>query len=244
MPFIRAVSSVLVRSDTSVVFGGGTVVEARFEGVAGAGRVEVERFRRAPANVDGVAEPVLLGYRWVASLDSTLAFGSPSEIAFRLSEIPNLTAQSPEALVVYRRATPGSGPFTALLTRLDSTGAVVSTGVTALGEFVLATTETGNGTPNEDAPGDGDAPAALALTAFPNPASGSVSLRMALPLPGPTRLAVYDALGREVARLVDGDRPAGDQTVVLDTDQLAPGVYVVRIESGGEVATRTLTVVR
>ncbi|GAB5536714.1 MAG: hypothetical protein Rubg2KO_29630 [Rubricoccaceae bacterium] len=78
----------------------------------------------------------------------------------------------------------------------------------------------------------------------PNPTRGDVELTMDLPTPARAGLSVYDALGREVARVVDGFRPSGTHTVALATDGLAPGVYLVRLVAGNELVTQRLTVVR
>ena len=89
------------------------------------------------------------------------------------------------------------------------------------------------------------APAAdFGVTVAPNPASGRVRLAYALPEAGAVRLAVYDVLGREVAAVLDGLRPAGPGEAAFDAGGLAPGVYVVRLSLGGRAETRALTVVR
>ncbi len=88
--------------------------------------------------------------------------------------------------------------------------------------------------------------AAVGLGApFPNPTrAASASVSVELPEAGPARLAVYDALGREVAVALDGLLAAGRHAVALDTSRLPSGVYVVRLETGGAVAVQRLTVVR
>ena len=78
----------------------------------------------------------------------------------------------------------------------------------------------------------------------PNPAAGRAALAFALDAAGPARLAVVDALGREVAVVFDGAAAAGETTVALDTSRLPAGVYTVRLSASGRVATRHLTVVR
>jgi hypothetical protein len=82
-------------------------------------------------------------------------------------------------------------------------------------------------------PGAPPSDAALALyPPSPNPMTGAATLRYDLPTAGRVRLAVYDALGREVAVLVDGDRPAGAHEAALNASALAPGTYVVRLAAG------------
>ncbi|MEM1057423.1 MAG: T9SS type A sorting domain-containing protein [Bacteroidota bacterium] len=89
------------------------------------------------------------------------------------------------------------------------------------------------------------APEALALERpAPNPTSGAVTLRYTLAEAGTVRLAVVDALGREVAVVASGEQPAGEHTVTLDARGLAPGVYVVRLVSGTEARVQRVTVTR
>ena len=100
------------------------------------------------------------------------------------------------------------------------------------------------GTPVATEPGE-SLPEVLALhPPAPNPTRGVSSMQVDLPAPARVRLALYDALGRELAVVLDDDRPAGRHTVALATDRLAAGVYVVRLVAGGEPATQRLTVVR
>ncbi len=61
--------------------------------------------------------------------------------------------------------------------------------------------------------------------AFPNPFSGTVEIRYTLSEPGDVTVKLYDALGREVAALVDGLEPAGSHTVAFDASALPGGVY-------------------
>ncbi|HYE57793.1 MAG TPA: S8 family serine peptidase, partial [Rhodothermales bacterium] len=77
-------------------------------------------------------------------------------------------------------------------------------------------------------------PGALTFEApFPNPARTGATLRFSLPEATRVRLAVYDAMGREVARLADGEQAAGTHTFTLDASTLAAGTYVSRLEAGG-----------
>ncbi|PAP78174.1 FG-GAP-like repeat-containing protein [Rubrivirga marina] len=88
-------------------------------------------------------------------------------------------------------------------------------------------------------------PSAFALGApYPNPAAGLVTVPFAVAEPGAVRLAVYDVLGREVARLADGVAEAGAHAARLETRGLPAGAYVVRLEAGGAVATARLVVAR
>jgi hypothetical protein len=79
----------------------------------------------------------------------------------------------------------------------------------------------------------------LALhAAYPSPSSSPVTIRFDLPAGAPTRLSVHDVLGRRVRVLLGEFREAGLHAVRWEGCstsgvRAAPGVYFVRLESGG-----------
>jgi len=79
---------------------------------------------------------------------------------------------------------------------------------------------------------------------YPNPFNPSTQIRFTLQSSHVTRLTVYDVLGREVATLVDGPMAAGSHTVNFDASNLTSGVYVYKLEAGGEVRTRRMTLLK
>ena len=81
-------------------------------------------------------------------------------------------------------------------------------------------------------------------SAYPNPFTSRTTLSFTLPRVEDIHLAIYDMLGREVAVLVDGTRPAGAQTITFDAAELPSGVYLYRLDAGGTVLTQRLTLVR
>ena len=111
------------------------------------------------------------------------------------------------------------------------------------GRFTLGTFDVQTG---EAVAGETDAlPAVLALGApHPNPSRGGVRVGFDLPEAAAVRVSVYDALGREVAVLADGERAAGRHEATLGAGRVAPGVYVVRLVAGEAALVRRLTVVR
>ena len=72
----------------------------------------------------------------------------------------------------------------------------------------------------------------------PNPFTRSTTLRFRLPVAGPVRLDVYDLAGRQVSRLLEETRAAGEHAVVWQPGSVPSGVYYLRIESGGRVVTK------
>jgi hypothetical protein len=90
-----------------------------------------------------------------------------------------------------------------------------------------------------------DAPGVVAIEAVaPNPVTDAASVRFVLPDVGTARLALYDALGREVAVLAEGEYSEGAHTAALGAARLAPGLYVARLTSAYGAAVRRITVVR
>ena len=79
---------------------------------------------------------------------------------------------------------------------------------------------------------------------YPNPADGRATVAFAVEAAGPVRLAVYDALGREVAVLADGTIEAGRHTEVFDGASPPTGAYLVRLTAGAQTATQRLTLLR
>jgi len=82
------------------------------------------------------------------------------------------------------------------------------------------------------------------IETYPNPTTGSTTLAYHLARPSPVRVSVYNALGREVAVVVDAERQAGVHTEAIDMARLAPGVYAIRLAANGSVHTRRLVVAR
>jgi hypothetical protein len=78
----------------------------------------------------------------------------------------------------------------------------------------------------------------------PNPFAGRATLSFMLAEASAVRLAVYDALGREVAVLVDGRVEAGSHTAVFEAGTLASGTYVYRLVANGQVETGRVTLAR
>jgi hypothetical protein len=95
-----------------------------------------------------------------------------------------------------------------------------------------------------------DRPLAFALHPnMPNPFNPSTRLRYDLPASSPVRVDIYNAAGQRVRRLVDGYRSAGRHTAVWDGSDVygrpvASGVYVYRLTSEHDIATRRMLLVR
>lgn len=86
---------------------------------------------------------------------------------------------------------------------------------------------------------------------YPNPFNPTTTIRYAIPAltPSPLKkekvlLKVYDALGREVATLVDEVKSPGNYEVTFNANNLASGVYYYRLKAGKFTETRKMILVR
>ena len=57
-------------------------------------------------------------------------------------------------------------------------------------------------------------------------------------------IKAYDLLGREVATLVNENKPAGRYTVQFDASGLASGVYLYKLTAGEYSAVKKMLLVR
>ena len=76
--------------------------------------------------------------------------------------------------------------------------------------------------------------------AGPNPCGERVGLRFVLPGPAHVDLDVFDAAGRRLARILEGDFAAGSHAATWTSSTAAAGVYFARLRSGGRTLTRTI----
>jgi hypothetical protein len=79
---------------------------------------------------------------------------------------------------------------------------------------------------------------------YPNPVESSTTIEYTLKKATHVQISVYDALGRQVATLVDEKKSAGRFDVNMDTGTLSSGVYFYRIQAGDFTASKKMTVVR
>ncbi len=75
----------------------------------------------------------------------------------------------------------------------------------------------------------------------PNPFNPSTDIRFSLPEAAMVELTVFDMLGREVARLAEGQYAAGAHNIAWQADHLASGVYFYRLTALGDKVTHEAT---
>lgn len=81
---------------------------------------------------------------------------------------------------------------------------------------------------------------------YPNPFNPTTNIAFTLPTNENVSLKVYNALGREVATLVNGVRQAGSHEVTFDASGLSSGIYYYRLEAknSGVSIAKKLTLIK
>ncbi|HRZ77182.1 MAG TPA: T9SS type A sorting domain-containing protein, partial [Bacteroidales bacterium] len=82
----------------------------------------------------------------------------------------------------------------------------------------------------------------LAISSYPNPTQGLSTVSYSLGKAGKARIALYNALGQEVALLLDAYTEAGEYQLQVDAASLPSGVYTLKLESGDEHSAHRLVI--
>jgi hypothetical protein len=91
----------------------------------------------------------------------------------------------------------------------------------------------------------GDLPAGFALAAnYPNPFNPGTTIDYSLSHPEMVTVKIYDALGREIAILVDQREAGGPHSVSWDARGYPSGVYYYRIVAGDFIRTRRMILLK
>ena len=79
---------------------------------------------------------------------------------------------------------------------------------------------------------------------YPNPFNPVTTIQYELEQDVDVSLVVYDMLGREISRLVDGLQRAGTHNVSFDARSLSSGMYVYRLVAGSYAQSRQMLLVK
>jgi len=79
---------------------------------------------------------------------------------------------------------------------------------------------------------------------YPNPFNPTTTISFILPSKSFVSLKVFDALGRQVASLVNEELPAGRYTQQWDAAGLPSGMYYYRLQTGSYAETKKLVLLR
>jgi photosystem II stability/assembly factor-like uncharacterized protein len=79
---------------------------------------------------------------------------------------------------------------------------------------------------------------------YPNPFNPSTVISYRLPVIGFVTLKVYDLLGREIATLVNEEKPAGEYEVEFDGSNLTSGIYFYQLKAGSFIETKKMILIK
>ncbi|PJA95983.1 MAG: hypothetical protein CO129_08930 [Ignavibacteriales bacterium CG_4_9_14_3_um_filter_34_10] len=79
---------------------------------------------------------------------------------------------------------------------------------------------------------------------YPNPFNPSTIIGYQLPVTSNVTLKVYDILGREIATLVNEQKPAGKYELKFDGSELASGVYFFTLKTGNYAETKKMILMK
>jgi hypothetical protein len=79
---------------------------------------------------------------------------------------------------------------------------------------------------------------------YPNPFNPSTVISYQLSVIGFVTLKVYDILGREIATLVNEEKPAGEYEVEFNAANLPSGIYFYQIKAGNFVETEKMVLLK
>jgi hypothetical protein len=78
----------------------------------------------------------------------------------------------------------------------------------------------------------------------PNPFNPTTTIEFEIPVDDNVRISVFDALGREVAVLLDQEMTAGAHAVIFNADNLPSGIYFYRMETPHFTQMRKMVVAK
>jgi len=79
---------------------------------------------------------------------------------------------------------------------------------------------------------------------YPNPFNSSTQIEFKLADNSLAELNVYDARGRKIDTLLDGELFPGEYSLKFDGGNLASGTYFYQLKAGQELLTKRMTLVR
>ena len=79
---------------------------------------------------------------------------------------------------------------------------------------------------------------------YPNPFNPSTTIKFQVPSSGIVSLKVYDVLGKEVATLVNEEKPAGSYEINFNASQLSSGIYFYKIQAGSFIQTKKMILLK
>lgn len=79
---------------------------------------------------------------------------------------------------------------------------------------------------------------------YPNPFNPTTQIKYSVKEAGNVQLKIYDTIGKEVAVLVNGEKPSGTYTVNFDASKLSSGIYFYTIIAKDFYQTKKMILIK
>ncbi len=79
---------------------------------------------------------------------------------------------------------------------------------------------------------------------YPNPFNPSTNIKSQVSESGFVSLKVYDVLGKEVATVINEEKPSGSYEIEFDATNLPSGVYFYRLQAGSFIETKKMVLMK
>lgn len=79
---------------------------------------------------------------------------------------------------------------------------------------------------------------------YPNPFNPITTIEYEIPVNGVVTLTIFDLLGREVTKLVNGEQQEGRYTIGFDAANISSGLYFYRLQSGSFIDVKKMMVLK
>lgn len=94
-------------------------------------------------------------------------------------------------------------------------------------------------------PVSNEVPAEFVLSQnYPNPFNPVTNINFSIPKAGIVKLVVFDAAGKQVAKLVNKQLSAGTYKYDFNASHLSSGIYFYRLETAGFTDVKKMTLVK
>ncbi|MGN8225295.1 T9SS type A sorting domain-containing protein [Gracilimonas sp. BCB1] len=164
-----------------------------------------------------------------------------AEVCFSLQQI-DLSNFDTTLLAIAKRATDQSGWHVLSSSLTENQESICASGITSFSDFTIVERPQQNTNVSVE---DEGFPHTFALkNAYPNPFNPTTTIGYTIPDAENVRLTVYNLVGQKISTLVNEKQSAGTHQIDFDASQLSSGIYFYRLEAGGQVLVKKMTLLK
>ncbi|MBO6585002.1 MAG: T9SS type A sorting domain-containing protein [Gracilimonas sp.] len=176
---------------------------------------------------------------WGFHTETTSAFNA--EVCFSLQQI-DLSNIDTALLSIAKRESDQSEWNLLSSSLTDNQESICASGITSFSDFTIVERPQQNTNVSTE---DENLPHSFTLkNAYPNPFNPTTTISYSIPEAGDVRLTVYNLVGQKISTLVNERQSAGSYQIDFDAGQLSSGIYFYRLEAGGQVRVKKMTLLK